>query len=221
MTADSRSSLETAIQAGIDAALKELHTCLPGEIVSFDPVEQTADIQLSIKRKQSGGLVNIPVLKEVPIRYLAGSTYTITFPLVEGDNVLVVFAERSIDTWLVNGGIQDPADIRKHSFSDAFAFPMMYSQSGKIANFDNDNMQIRTRDGSAEITIKANGDIELNGNGDTAVRFSDLKTAFDTLKSEFNAHTHPTAPAGPISTPSNAPSAADIDPAEVTTVKVP
>lgn len=167
--ADRRSALESAIQAGIDAAAKELHTCLPGEVVSFTPSTQLADIQLTIKRKQSDQLVNIPLLSGVPVRYFKGSSYGVTFPLSPGDNVLVIFAERSIDTWLLNGGIQDPADIRRHSFSDAFALPMMYSQQAVIPNFDASNLQIRTLDGSAKITVKSTGEITIDTTGDTII----------------------------------------------------
>ena len=50
--ADPRTTLEKVIQTAIDSSLKELHTSLPGVIQSFDPVEQLADIQPTIKRKQ-------------------------------------------------------------------------------------------------------------------------------------------------------------------------
>ena len=71
------------------------------------------------------------------------------------------------------------------------------------------------------VWLKADGTLELNGSADNAVRFSDLKTAFDQLKSDFDLHNHPTAPVGPVSTPSTAPSTADIDPAKVDEVKLP
>ena len=173
--ADPRSNLEIAIQTGIDAALKELHTSLPGEVISFDPVEQTADIQITIKRKQANELVNIPVLKDVPVRFQRVSGYTITLPVKSGDNVLVVFSERSIDTWLLNGGIQDPADKRRHSFSDAFALPMMYSQPDKISDFDPDNLQIKSLNGNSKITIKLTGEIQIDTTGETIINSSKTK----------------------------------------------
>ena len=68
--------------------------------------------------------------------------------------------------------------------------------------------------------FKNDGVLELNGATDSAVLFSQLETAFNTLKTEFNVHTHPTAPSGPISPPSNAPSGADITLAESADVKL-
>ena len=71
------------------------------------------------------------------------------------------------------------------------------------------------------IWLKGDGTLELNGTADNAVRFSALETAFEAFQAEFNVHNHPTAPVGPISPPSNAPSQADIAPAKVDEVKLP
>jgi hypothetical protein len=74
---------------------------------------------------------------------------------------------------------------------------------------------------AAFINFLSNGNLELNGDAKSAVRFEDLKTAFNQLKTDFDTHNHPTAPTGPVSTPSTAPSTADITPAESSTVKLP
>ncbi len=66
----------------------------------------------------------------------------------------------------------------------------------------------------ADIKLLADGTIEVNGNSDFAVAFNDLKTGFDNLVTDFNAHTHGTQP---IPTPSTA----SIDAAKVDTVKLP
>lgn len=75
------------------------------------------------------------------------------------------------------------------------------------------------------IWLKADGTLELNGDADNAVRFSELKTAFDQLQSDFNLHTHsvPGVFAGAFSATATAPtdSTADIDPAKVDEVKLP
>lgn len=217
---DRRASLETAIQTGIDSSLKDLHTCLPGEVISFNPAEQTADIQPSIKRLLNGKLVNLPVLKAVPIRYQRSSDFSITFPLVVGDHVLLIFCERSIDTWLEQGGIKGPDDIRRHSLSDAFALPMMYGQPDKITDFDADNLEIKSSGGTS-VKLTPSGNIELNGNSDFVTAFTDMKVAFDQLVSDFNLHTHGGVQSGASSTLIPIPSTADMSGAKVDTIKVP
>lgn len=77
-----------------------------------------------------------------------------------------------------------------------------------------------------------NGNLELNGNADFAVRFNELQTAFNQLKTdhdnllaELKLHTHPGVTTGGSSTGppvlSSNPSTANINPAKVDTVKLP
>lgn len=88
----------------------------------------------------------------------------------------------------------------------------------------------------AKIRWKKDGQIVLNDGGDTAVKYSELKTAFDQLKSDFddlvnayNAHIHITTATigvgGPgviaPTTSAGAPTIADITPAESGTVNLP
>lgn len=79
--------------------------------------------------------------------------------------------------------------------------------------------------------LKNDGTAEFGGDTDFMVRFSKLEEAFDEIKMDlnnvinvFNAHTHPTAPTGPISIPTGAgiplqPSVADISPAKIEEIK--
>ena len=62
------------------------------------------------------------------------------------------------------------------------------------------------------------GILELNGNNDFAVRFNALKTGFDLLVTNFNAHVH-TETGGTTSAPT-VPSTADIDASKVNEVKI-
>jgi len=83
----------------------------------------------------------------------------------------------------------------------------------------------------ATITLRVDGTTELLGTGDFAVRYNELKTAFDQLKSDFdnfvtityNLHNHPTAPPGAVSPPSvtGSSSTADMSAAKIAEIKVP
>jgi len=159
--ADQRTNLEQVIQTAIDTALKETHTCLPALVTKVDG--QIINCQPTIQRKLSGNLVNLPLLVNVPIRYLKTKTFSISIPIEIEDHVLVIFAERSIDNWLINGGIQNPFDIRKHHLSDAFAFPMMYPQIDQIPEFDNTNLVIKQNSGDTQIILKKTGGIDIIG----------------------------------------------------------
>lgn len=172
--ADRRVQLETVIQTAIDSALKEVHTCLPAVVTKVNMAEQLIDAQISIKRKLGGELVLLPILVNVPIRYWRSKTFSITFPIEIGDHVRIIFSERSIDTWLTYGGIQDPFDFRKFSLSDAFAEPAMYPQTDLIPDFNPTNLEIKTNSGSTKIVVKASEDVEVTTTGEVKVNCSTL-----------------------------------------------
>lgn len=168
-TGDRRASLESVLAVAIDTYLKDVHTMLPGQIINFDPVEQLADVQIQLKRNVDDELINLPVLSQVPVRFFKSGDFTITFPLKEGDEVALYFIERSIDNWLEDGGIQSPNDFRKFDLSDAYAVPTLYSQKQKIADFDPDNMVIKSTNGNSKITLKTDGTILMETTANTEI----------------------------------------------------
>ena len=83
----------------------------------------------------------------------------------------------------------------------------------------------------ATLRILSDSNIEINGNTDFAVRFNELKTAFDQLQadhddlvSKYNLHVHGGVLSGAANTAAtlttDSPSTANIDPAKVPNVKV-
>ena len=73
----------------------------------------------------------------------------------------------------------------------------------------------------ATLNLKDDGQMELNGTGDFAVRFTALETAFNQLKSDFDGHNHPGVTAGGASTGFPTASTADISPAKIDEIEVP
>jgi hypothetical protein len=82
----------------------------------------------------------------------------------------------------------------------------------------------------AYMYLTKDGELHLMGDSDNAVRFSELQTAFDELKSDFNsfvntynAHVHPGVTAGGASTSptpsSGSTTSADISPAKIDEIK--
>jgi len=195
-------SLEKVIQTAIDSALKEVHTCLPAVVTKVNHATQLIDAQPTIQRKMAGALVNLPLLVNVPIRYWKSTTFSITFPIEIGDHVEVRFCERSIDTWLTEGGIQNPFDFRKFSLSDAFATPAMYHQKDVIPNFDLTNLEIKTNSGNTKIIVKASEEVEIITTGDVNITSSkmtinnDVEITGDLLigSIDFLTHTHSQGP---------------------------
>lgn len=78
---------------------------------------------------------------------------------------------------------------------------------------------VRLKESDGKIEITASGDeIDLNGSTKSLVKFDELKTAIQSLVSTYNTHSHPTAPGGPVSPPTQQ-QTLSMDSSEATKVK--
>jgi len=154
-------TLTQAINAAIEYALKQIHVCLPGRIEEYDFTEQKASVTplLSIAY-DDGTTVDMPIVQNVPVVFPAGGGASITFPLRQGDGVLLVFSERSIDQWLSLGGVVVPDDPRTFDLSDAIAIPGLNPFRGNGLAQDNDSVYITYND--ATIKIGDDGTVDIN-----------------------------------------------------------
>jgi hypothetical protein len=125
-------SLEDLLSEWLRAGLAQVHTSFPATVVVYDPVLQRAtvqptirnrvdDIDLGIERPEVTPPAPIP---NVPIVWPSGATWSLHAPLVPGDPVTVLVAERSTDEWRTAGSPDTiPASGRRFNLSDAVAFP--------------------------------------------------------------------------------------------------
>jgi hypothetical protein len=133
-------------EAALDARVKDLHTCLPGIISKFDPDTQTAEVQPAIKRIfTETGAVHLPLCVDVPVCFPGGGDWFFTFPVKAGDECILIFSERCIDGWAIDGEISEPEDYRQHDLSDAVAIVGINSQPKKLASFNSTDAEIRNR----------------------------------------------------------------------------
>ncbi len=155
---------EEAHAAQIEGRLKDLHTCLPGIIASFDPDTQTASVQPAIQRIfTEKGAVNLPLCVDVPVAFPGGGDFFLTFPVKSGDECILMFSERAIDNWHASGGTQTPAEYRLHDLSDGIAIVGLNSQPHKLAALQMTGAELRTRSRSTYIRLE-DGTIYIKGN---------------------------------------------------------
>ncbi|WP_416778211.1 Gp138 family membrane-puncturing spike protein [Xenorhabdus budapestensis] len=160
-----------------------LYVSIPCIIQSFnaDAVTVTAQPAIRWKVTDSEGKtesVALPLLVDIPVIFPRGGGVTLTFPVQPGDECLVVFADRCIDYWWQNGGVQEPVDPRQHHLSDGFAIVGPQSQARKIGGISTQNAQLRTDDGAAfielnpgnhNITVKTPGKLTATADKDTEI----------------------------------------------------
>ncbi|WP_175785445.1 Gp138 family membrane-puncturing spike protein [Burkholderia ambifaria] len=136
----------------------EIWTALPGVIQSFDPILLTCAVQpaLKVQMRGSDGSVTstaLPLLVDCPVQFPAGGNCTLTFPVKQGDECLVVFASRCIDAWWQSGGVQEQAELRMHDLSDGFVLLGFRSRPRALAGVSGSSTQLRSDDGATYIDL--------------------------------------------------------------------
>lgn len=161
---------EEVIRAALFAHQAGVWTAMPGIIQSFDPVKMTAVVQPTIQGTQAildpttpGGMqtksVNMPLLPDCPVIFPSGGGVTLTFPIKAGDECLVVLANRCIDAWWQQGGIQPPMEARMHDLSDGFVIVGPRSQPRVLAGVSTALATLRSDDGTTSVSLDPTGHI--------------------------------------------------------------
>jgi hypothetical protein len=145
----------------------EIWNALPGIVQSFDSNKMTVVVQPAIKALWRDPLGNqtwqtLPLCLDVPVVFPGGGGCTITFPLVAGDECLLIFASRCIDAWWQSGGVGVQAELRMHDLSDGFCLPGPRSQPRVLGGISTSALQIRSDDGSAFVEVQTSGSHNVN-----------------------------------------------------------
>ena len=156
---------EAALNARLEAHSMDLHTALPGHVVSYDAATQTAVCQPGIQVIfRATGPVDLPQLVDVPVYFPRGGGFVLTFPVRVGDECLLVFAERAIDVWWQKGGTQVPAEYRTHDLSDAFALVGFQSVPGAqqvVGGASGSAVELRALDGTSKVSLGNDGSVTV------------------------------------------------------------
>lgn len=112
------------LQSFFDAQTADLHTMMPGKIVSYDPATQSASVApafMRVYKATPDQPVAYPTLTGVPVHQLTAGGAWVKLPIAAGDNCILVFAERALDQWIKAGGQADPIETRRFNLNDAVA----------------------------------------------------------------------------------------------------
>ncbi len=172
-------SLAETFRSELKALNQNLRVALPGIIQAFDSETVTAVVQPAVRYINSGDEGKqtthfYPQLVDVPVIFPRGGGCTLTFPVKEGDECLVIFADRCIDFWWQSGDVQEPADDRMHDLSDAFVIVGPQSQAQKIGAISTSAVEIRSKDGATKISLNPTSGV-INGTAPGGFNLNGLK----------------------------------------------
>ena len=101
---------------------------IPCIVQSYNSEQNTVECQPAIREKlisedATVSYQQIPLLLNVPVVFPGNSFFHLKFPIMPGDECLVVFSDLSIDNFWLNGNVQNPVENRRHDLSDGIAIP--------------------------------------------------------------------------------------------------
>lgn len=173
--------------------MKDINCARIGTIVSYDPGvagqrPPTATVQIaqrivtSVAFDGTETYADYPPLELVPVIFVGGGGYSITWPVAAGDECLLIFHDRELDNWFTNGAGFPPTTGRLHDYSDAVCIVGLKSGPNALANVSADTVQIRSDDytgptGAGECVEISPGKIGLYA--DEVIVHGRNKTTFD------------------------------------------
>lgn len=126
------------IRAAIEARLATTHVAFPARVERWDAARNEVDVRPALDRatKRIDGSIlseSLPVIPSVPVQWPRSSGYGVTFPLVVGDWVTVIVADRSIGEWRRTGEAGDPRHVGTHRLDGAIAVPGVYPDAAALS----------------------------------------------------------------------------------------
>lgn len=146
-------------------------------VQSFNPENQTVTATINYKKtafqvNQSGAYVSslsdYAQLVDCPVIVLGGGPASLSFPIRQGDECLILFNDRDIDNWFNGGppiGVNTPV---LHSFSDAIALVGLRSKPNALSDYDSQNVVLRN--GTTLVSI-----------GESLIKIANSTTTLNTL----------------------------------------
>ena len=150
-----------SLRFALHQALKDVHTCLPGLVETYDPERRRARVRPAISLLAADGrTIPRPPIADVPVVFPTGGGFALTFPLEPGDPVLLVYAQRGISDWKRTHQLSPPDVDGFFSAKDAIAIPGF----GRVGSWEPDH----------EITVSSSG-IAIKTSGILSIEAHDVR----------------------------------------------
>ena len=142
-----------------------------GIVETFDGDTCTAQVRIANKMViglDEAGIqqtIDYPLIT-AKVYFLGNATRGVTIPLSKGDEGIILFNDREIESWFINGEINNLSYDRAHHITDAIFLVGMHSQP-KMLQFVADCINLWYNDTYIRISkddVRVNGDTYIKGN---------------------------------------------------------
>jgi hypothetical protein len=165
-----------------DVLYNRLNCVRIGKVVEFNPTDCTVQVQIAQQYIKSFDNNGIPISEDFePIRakvfFMGNANMGFTYPLNIGDEGLILFNDRELESWYLTGESVPPQYIRSHHITDAIFLCGMHSlvnlpsYSAGCLNLYYNGTRLEISDSGVNVTgnlnvsgsITATGDIVAGG----------------------------------------------------------
>lgn len=145
--------LSAVIKYTNNSILQKLNCIKPAIVQSFDAESLTVNVQIAEKKIigiNKDGTNKVADYPEIKAKICYACPF-ITYPIEQGQECLLLFSDREIESWFITGQAQTPSYTRMHSITDAFAIfgirsiPQMIQIASDCLNlfYKNSNLQLK------------------------------------------------------------------------------
>ena len=134
--------------------IRDMHTMIPGKIVSFDADKCEATVQPIAKfRKPNGELLDYAQINNVPVYFpqASGQNVIIAYPVRENDACMLFFAEQALDQWRT--GIDFSTEL-KFDLTNAVAMVGLFAKPNQIVREAQEYDAVIITKGNQRITLR-------------------------------------------------------------------
>lgn len=145
------------------SVMEEMHTAIPGKIVSFNPATGQATLKpYGTFRTGAGKTMPYPSLTGVPviIPQCQSGNIQIAFPVESGNDCLIIVSEQELDAWL--GGGESENDM-KFDLTSAVAIPGLSSKGSPALKEACASGSVVVNNGDTKLSVSKNG-VSVTGN---------------------------------------------------------
>jgi hypothetical protein len=155
--------------------LSNYNIIYPARIVSYNPDNQTASIQICAERITNNGsevdvLVKRKPIEEVPVQTPSGGGWSMTMPIKEGDTCIILFSQVGYDHWFYKdedlagtvAGVPKPHLNRKFDYDDGFVFVGINTLPRAIKSYSGEHSQWRDSEGTQVISLNKDASISID-----------------------------------------------------------
>lgn len=185
-------TIEQSQDQAVESWVREnYHRPMPAFVESFDKDSKTISATIPISEYRESDQdepqeLAWPKLEDIPVLFPGGGPITITWPLKQGDPVLLIPCGSDLSEWFVSDG-KEPVSPDLYNISDGswFAIPRLYPEKKNEGNADGINLVIECGDVEFQVDTSK---VRL-GSLDAAkalAKAEETQSALDELKTTVN-----------------------------------